>query len=465
MAAPGGSKLVDRAREAAKKKNYDYAVELFLEHLKVTPGDVEARKELRFVERERFKVNPPGMMQKMKIGAAVTQTRATPVSKKDPEKTIISCEETLKLDPTAVPVLLKLGEAASYANLNDVATAVFEDALTLDNKNIEGLRLLGRVYRATEKLDKALVCFERLHKAAPQDLEGANMVRDIPAQMTSQKVTGQDGKVKGYQDLIDKDAAKKLEQLSSRVRTPEQAKERIEQTLADIESKGGKADNKTWRLLAEWAVMCKDYEKALEFFDKAIAEKPDDYSSKEGKGDVKIKRYEETVKKLEGALKKHPEDDAAGKEKLEAKLEKVQRELLDFTIYEYTERVEAHPTEYYLRLRLGKALYENDQIDECIKQLQQAKQASQCKGEAGYYLGQAFGMKKKIYALAVKELEAAREDMAEMDDLKKKITYLLGRLHEAAKKPDKALAEFSAIAEVDYNFKDVTQRMEKLGSA
>ena len=53
--------------------------------------------------------------------------------------------------------------------------------------------------------------------------------------------------------------------------------------------------------------------------------------------------------------------------------------------------------------------------------------------------------------------------MSEMEGLKKDITYMLGRLHEAAKKSDKALAEYSAIAEVDYNFKDVTQRMEKLG--
>ena len=74
-------------------------------------------------------------------------------------------------------------------------------------------------------------------------------------------------------------------------------------------------------------------------------------------------------------------------------------------------------------------------------------------------------MKKKIYDLAVKELEAARGDMVEDRRLKKEITYLLGRLHEAAKKPDKALAEFSSIAETDYNYKDVTTRMEKLGSA
>lgn len=461
MAAPAASsKLVERAREAAKKKNYDYAVELFLEHLKVTPADVDARRELRMVERERHKVNPPGMLQRAKNATVVATTSKMPVSKKDPEKSMIACEETLRADPNAVPILLKLGEAASYATLNEVAIAVFEDALTIDPKNVEGLRLLGRVYRATNDLKRALSCFERLHKASPQDQEAANMVRDIPAQMTSTNMSGADGKVKGYQDLIDKDAAKKLEQQSARVRTPEQAKERIEQVLAEIKGKGGKADNKTWRQLADWAVMAKDYSQALEFYDKAIEEKPDDYASKEGKGDVKIKQYEDSIKRFQQALKKTP-DDAATK----AKLEKTEQALNTFIIEEYTQRVEAHPTEYALRLKLGKALYEADQIDEAIKQLQSAKQASVCKGEAGYYLGQAFGMKKKIYALAVKELEAAREDMHEMDDLKKKITYLLGRLHEAAKKNDKALAEFSAIAEVDYNFKDVTQRMEKLGQS
>jgi tetratricopeptide (TPR) repeat protein len=383
-----------------------------------------------------------------------------PISKKDPEKSMISCEETLRSDPNAVPVLLKLGEAASYANLNDVAIAVFEDALSIDRAHVEGNRLLGRVYRATGALDKALVCFERLHKASPQDQEASNMVRDIPAQMTSAKVTGTDGKVKGYQELIDKDAAKKLEQLSARVRTPEQARERITAQLAQIEENDGKADNKTWRLMAEWAVLAKEYEQAIEFFDKALAEKPDDFQAKEGKGDIKIKRYRDTMKKLEDAFKKTPDD-----ANIKAKLEKVTKERNKFIIEEYTSRVEAHPTEYQLRLELGKALYEDDQIDEAIKQLQQAKQASVCKGEAGYFLGQAFGMKKKIYALAVKELEAAREDMVEMDDLKKKICYLLGRLHEAAKKNDKALAEYSAIAETDYNFKDVTARMEKLGNA
>jgi hypothetical protein len=172
---------------------------------------------------------------------------------------------------------------------------------------------------------------------------------------------------------------------------------------------------------------------------------------------VKLKRYDDTIKKLEDAAKKSGDD--ATKEKLA----KAKKQKTAFAIEEYRRRVDAHPTEAGIRFELGNALYENDEIDEAIKQLQQAKTDPRRKAEAGFLLGQCFGVKKKIYALAVKELETAREELVEMDDQKKKITYLLARLHEAAKKKDKALAEYSAIAETDYNYKDVTKRMEDLG--
>ena len=44
MAAPATSKLVERAREAYKKKNYDYAIELFVEP---TQGALESVAALR----------------------------------------------------------------------------------------------------------------------------------------------------------------------------------------------------------------------------------------------------------------------------------------------------------------------------------------------------------------------------------------------------------------------------------
>ena len=63
----------------------------------------------------------------------------------------------------------------------------------------------------------------------------------------------------------------------------------------------------------------------------------------------------------------------------------------------------------------GKQALGQQKYDEAIKQLQQAKTDPRRKAEAGYLLGECFGVKKKIYALAIKELETAREELVEMD--------------------------------------------------
>ena len=93
----------------------------------------------------------------------------------------------------------------------------------------------------------------------------------------------------------------------------------------------------------------------------------------------------------------------------------------------------------------GKTLYEDGKIDEAITQLQIAQKTPALAAEAGFWLGQAYGIKKKLYAPAVKTLEAARSDLVAENELWKNITYLLARLHEAAKKTDLALAEYAKL--------------------
>ncbi len=109
--------------------------------------------------------------------------------------------------------------------------------------------------------------------------------------------------------------------------------------------------------------------------------------------------------------------------------------------------VEEAPTDHSLRLRLGLALYRAEEIDEAIRHLQQAKNDASRRGEAGYYLGQCF-VKKKIYRLAITELVAAREALqSNGDDVRKGITYLLGRIYEQAGRKEQAVKEYSKIAD------------------
>ncbi|RMG07754.1 MAG: hypothetical protein D6731_23070 [Planctomycetota bacterium] len=448
------SKHLEKARAAVKKKNFEYAAELYLLHLKMHPGDVEARRECRSAERAMKKLKGSGgFMAKARAKKLELQAQAIRVNKKDPERTMLQCEELLKQDPDVVVALLRLGEAASYANHNEVAIFAFEDALGIDRENKEALRLLGRVQEGTGNLEKALKCFQRLNKIDPRDKEALDKIKRIPAAITS-KGYEEGSKKGGFKGLIDKEEAQKLEAQSQRVRTPEQALARIEDIKKTKLAEDPK-DVKAMRLIAELYVKAELPEKAIETCNQALAIDPNDYLVSELRGDLMLQRYQDALKKLKAAYAKS-KDPA-----IKQKYAKVQKEQRNFEIEEYRRRAEAHPTEPGHNLPLGKALYEMGRIDEAIQALQKAKQDSRRKTQASYYLGQCF-IKKKLLKMALKELDAARAELYEMDEQKKDITYLIGRIYEGAKKTEKARAEYEKIAEVDFNYKDVTARIESM---
>jgi len=448
------SKHLDKARDCVKKKNYEYAVHWYLTHLKATPDDVEARKELRQAERAQKKMagGGGGFWGKGKAKMLEMKAQSIRVNTKDPEKTMIACEDLLKTDPDNVNALIRLGEAASHAGHNEVAVQAFEDALHVDKEAKEALRLLGRVLKGMEEMEKALKCFQKLNKVDPKDKEALDAVKNIPAQMTATKV--KEGVDKGgYQHLIDKDEAKKLEQANKRVRTPEEALERI--GALEQELKKDKRNVKKIRLIAELYVKAEQPEEAVAWCEKALKVDPDDYLSQELKGDLILQKNRDLVAKLEDAVRKDPSQ--------KPKLVKAKKQKLLFEIEEYSRRVEAHPTEFGLRYQLGKAFFDANKIDEAIPELQKAKADARKKADAGYLLGRCF-INKKIYKLAVRELEAAHADLFEMDGLKKEIFYLLGRIFEQANKGNKAINYYEQIAESDFNYRDVTKRLESLSS-
>ncbi|MGE0707555.1 MAG: tetratricopeptide repeat protein [Planctomycetota bacterium] len=448
------SKQLDKAREAVKKKNFEYATELYNLHLKANPADLEARRELRAAARAHKKLNGGGggFMAAARAKKLELQASAIRISKKDPEKTMIQCEELLKQDPDVLPALIRLGEAASYANLNPVAIQVFEDALSLDKDSRDALRMLGRVHQATDSLELALKCFQRLHKLDPKDTEAEDMCKKIPAMITSRGY--EEGAKKGFQGLIDKDEAKKLEAKTQRIRTPEQALARIEEMMPSLEA--NPKDTKIMRLIAEMYVKAEQPDKAIELCERGMQVDPEDYAISEMRGDLKMKSMDDQIKKLHSAYRKNPGD--AG---IKAKAAHAKQAKLQFEVEEYRRRCETHPTEAAHRFPLGRALYDLGQIDDAIPELQKAKGDARKKTDAGYYLGQCY-IKKKILKLALKELEGAREELFEMDGMKKEITYLIGRIYEGASRKDKAMAEYEQIAEADFNFKDVTDRISKL---
>ena len=445
------SKLLEKARAAVKKKNYDYALELFTQHLSAYPNEVDVRRELRDAEIRRatelgltsggagaiFKGLGP--LLKISLGSL----------RKNYDSVMIECESYLRNAPRDVKTLLRLGQASRLGGYTDTAVYVLEDVVSLDKNNKTALRALGQLYREKQDFGTSTKFYERLRKLDPSDKEAVDSVRDNAAQIGTRKI--QERSASGdFRGMIkDKDKQAELEKVSGRVRTAEQAEDMIAITLKELDE--SPKDIKLFKRLSELYIKAKKLDQAQAILEKGLSIN-DDFTLREALGDVRLRHFDEQI----GALK----DDPAAKDRLAA----LQHERLLFSVEEFKRRVEDHPTELGLRYDLGKSMFQAGQVDEAIAELQKATKDPRRRLQARRYLGHAF-YRKELFDLAIKELNRAVEEGADSSDENfKECTYLLGVIYEKQGNAAESKKAFEQIVEVDYNYRDVVKRLERLGS-
>jgi tetratricopeptide (TPR) repeat protein len=162
---------------------------------------------------------------------------------------------------------------------------------------------------------------------------------------------------------------------------------------------------------------------------------------------------EQHVKDAETAVAAAPGDAAA-----EAKLAAARKEVAEFKLAESKRYVERYPNDYPARYALGALLLEGGQIDGAIGQFQQAQKGPQVRIVSLVGLGRCFKA-KKLYDLAVAQLNTAKNDLSTMDDTKKDVIYELGVCFELMGKPDRAIEEFKVIYSEDIGFRDVADKI------
>ncbi len=453
------SKLYDKAAEAVKKRNYDYAIELFLQELTLEPNNIEARKALRAAELRKFQetgAKPEGGAGAYMKGLGSMFAGFIHKVTKNHEKLMLDCEQFLKNAPRNAAFLGTLGDAARKAGHLDAAIVAFEELREGDRDNTKALRGLAQLWKEKGDISRALAYYEQLKRALPSDAEAAKAVRDLAAQGASKRVedakatAGSDG---SFRDLVkDKGETEKLEQTGHKVRTEGEADAAIKRLEGEIQKNPGEAA-RLRKQIGDMYLKKKDVARALEAYEKSYAAKKDPLVA-DAIGDLKLRKLEEEVSALTDAAKK---GDASAK----GKLREAKDRRSEYMVEEYTRRVEDRPSELGNRFQLGQALFKLDRHDEAIAELQKATTDPRRGQQARLILGKCFAAKGML-DFSIKELEKARQSSSGMDDANKEITYTLALVHEKAGHKDKAAAEFGKIVEVDISYKDAMKRMEAL---
>lgn len=451
--AEGYENLLEKAREAVKRKNFDFASALYLQVLTMEPDHEKASRELRAAQVRGCQEagrNPAGDITKKTRGLLSGMFGKI---KKDADKVIMSYENILKKAPYNINVLMQLAAACKKAGYMNRAVINYETVLEVDRENVDANRELGRLYKESGKLPEAEKHFNRVLKAVPHDPEATRAIKDIAASSTVNKL---DKAGDSYRDkLKDAGSAERLEARQHIIRTDDDMKRAIAIALEDLEETP--EDSKALRRVGDLYFKSKNYDEAEKYFKKAVEVNPQDFFAKDKVADVGLARIELAVAQANEKYRTEPTE--ANLQVLnEAKKKKV-----EFSIEEWKRRVENHPTDMRLRFELGSLYFKARNYDEAITHLQKTTTDPQVAVRAHFLLGMSF-VNNQLFELGIDEFQKALQNMGKtgLNEQRKEIVYNLARTFEMTGKTEEALKEFRAILSEDYNYKDVKERVASL---
>lgn len=446
-----------RAHTVAETRNYDYAIECFINGLGQWPDTVdEGHGPLRLVglQRKQAGGKKPGMMEKM------------PASGKDALKAMLNAEKLLSKDPGNIeytqtlfknagraglinttlwigPILLELCQQEKKPNV-----ARFQTLRSVNEDLSNRAEAAGELEAALKLREAALQALEYARRINPQDMGLQEEVRDLSSRLTLLK--GNYERAQSFRESVaDAGAQQDIRDRERLVQSDERVEDMIARARADMEANPGVAakvfaltDLLTKRDKAE------DENQAVELLTRVYKESGN-YQFKRRADDIRMKQLTRAARKI-----------LAQKDKEAA--QKHLAKQLEFEIGVFRERIENYPTDLSLKYELGKRLMKAGKWDDAIPHFQEARGDPKYRVRCNMYVGSCF-YQKGYFNQAIDTFNAVNKEYEiPGDEVSKEIHYWLGRSYEAAGKPEEAGKVYGQVIQWDYNYKDVRQRLDAM---
>jgi tetratricopeptide (TPR) repeat protein len=444
-----------KAKEASDRNNHDYAITLLSQLVQAVPGHLEARRLLRAnsIIKHRGSSGLAKSMNSVKIQPLIMKGRNA--LKKNPIEALQAAEEALLIDPSGNQANQLLADAADALGATPISLFAFETLRDTKPDDVAVLKQLGQAYLKAGSVDKAITTFQKAYEIAPTDGAALKGLKDASAmQATSKGGWEQEGDFRDQ--LKDADQAKLLEQQSRVVKSDEAIDAQLAVLLPQYNENPQNLN--VVKQIAALYERREDLASALTFFEWAFhLSNQADPELEKRIHKIRHQQKQNHIKELEEKITSaSPEEKAA----LQAELDTLQADRAGFELESAQERVKRYPNDLNLRFELGRALVNAGQYKEAVPELQQALKQPNARYQAYNLLGVAF-WKRKMLDFAVKQFQTAKSEMLAMDNLKKEIVYNLGCVLEESGKKAEALEQFKEIYEVDSQFKDVAERVER----
>lgn len=443
--------LYEKGLAAVERNNLDYALVIFNQVLSNMPGFYECREKLRATQLKKAGAGG-GFFKKMlgKAGSSPNLAKAQILLRSNPLEAIKAVEEILNSDPNNALAHKTLADAALAADLPKTAVLSLEIARRNDPQDqdialrlAEALVLIGNVTRA-------MAMYTELKRLKPYDPELDMTIKNLTASITMaeggyNELQGGEG---SYRDILkNKDEAVSLEQ-ANRVEKAEDIGRRL---IAEYEARLEQEPRnlKIIRDIAELYTQIKEFDKALEFYNRIVEQEGlNDPSLEKAIADTNVRKYDWQIAQLDKNAPDYAEQTA-----------KLQTEKQEFLIQDARRRVEKYPNDLALRFELGTILFNAKKFGEAYAEFQRSQNNPHLRIRSLLFMGQSL-LGRNMNDLAVRALQNALKEKVGMDDERKELLYHLGVALEKMGKRDEAIEQFKLIYEVDSAYRDVGARVD-----
>lgn len=440
-----------KGNEAIPKANWDYAIQMYGMAVKMVPDNLMFRQTLRATEQKKYDNNGKGAsMASMKLMTTRAKIKKVRYSKnwKELDET---AEEGLTVNPWDGQLNADLGDAAKELGYSDVAIFAYEEALKADPKNIDVNKSLSELLEERGEYKRAAACWERIYKAEPLNGEARSKIQQLQASTVMDR-----GGYEGAQNTrnVMSDASRAIMGGGKTADGPGMSVDA--DLLRAIRKDPGAKDN--YLKLAEHYKREGKLEEAEEQLRAVLDIAKGDLGIGELLEDVQLDLLRKNLMLAKEHATNTPDD-----MELKKRAGEIARELLNREIEIFSSRVDRYPNDMKIKFELAQRFMRVQKWQQAIPLFQVSRGDPRIKGESLVNLGKCFAYDKKP-PLARRQFESALPEIKfdNQPDLFKDLRYHLARLCEELK--DNAASEqyYQEILEVDYGYKDVNARLEKL---
>jgi tetratricopeptide (TPR) repeat protein len=444
------SKIVDRARKVAETGQYDYAIELFLEGLGYDPDAGDTHRELRKISLTRKATGGKPLSGLKSMGLKRSS---------DAKQALLNAEKLLAYDPGNIQHMLAVAKAAQKGGYRQAALwigpLVFR--ANLDGpKDTATFLLLKDMYKEFGEFGLAGDALGYAAASRPDDANLQHELRALAAQMTiTQGRYGTGGDFRA--SVRDAERQRALMEEEMDIRDEEAMSGIIQRARRDYEE----APEDRTRLVRLVEVLTKTenakYEnEAMDLLDKTYKE-TQSYRFRYMSEEIKLKQ----MARMERTMREQLEGDP-GNQGLRKTVEELAHDRLETELKHFRQAMQAYPTELRHRYEVGKRLFDLGRYTEAIPILQQAQSDPKYREEAGVLLGRAF-LEADFVDEAVDTLRGRIDAyQIEGDTRAKEMYYWYGRALETKGDTEPALKAYSQIAQWDFGYRDVQNRIREL---